>query len=166
MQFCNTPLSTCEEEPFGNTHVFWWQLLITKKSHTSACRYSMPRGVLKLLRLLAVTENQETQCGFWTRFNGSRVCMITNITAASAFLADGWSTESVSRVVRTTRTKQENNDREHATRKLQPRTRRSDDFLLFCSHRTGFEEDENLTESTTAQDDQENETRRQTSRIH
>ena len=32
------PLPTCEEELSCNTHVFWWQLLITKKIHTFACR--------------------------------------------------------------------------------------------------------------------------------
>ena len=44
---------------------------------------------------------------------------ITNSGTASEFLADGWSTESVSRVVRTARTRQENNERkraEHASR--------------------------------------------------
>ena len=62
-----------------------------------------------LLRLLAVTENQETQ---WLLDEIQRqpsvyvlsgpATVITNIAAASALLADGWSTESVSRVVRTT----------------------------------------------------------------
>ena len=37
-----------------------------------------------------------------------------NIAAAGVLLADGWSTESVSRVVRTTRTRRENHEREHA----------------------------------------------------
>ena len=120
MQFCSTPLPTCEEEPSHNIHVFWWQLLITKKIHPSACRYSM----LPCSKFLEV-HTYYSDCwplrrirrltGFWTRSNGSRVCcvlsgpatVITNTTAASAFLADGWSTESVSRVVRTTRTRQE-----------------------------------------------------------
>ena len=143
MQFHNTPLSTCEEEPFGNTHVFWWQLLITKKSHPSACRYSMlpcsrfSRGAYILLRLLAVTENRETH---WLLDEIQRqpsvfvlsgpATVITDIAAASAFLAD-------SRVVRTARTRQENNESESRTRILQPHTRRGDDFRLFCSHRTG-----------------------------
>ena len=39
---------------------------------------------------------------------------ITNVVTASEFLADGWSTESVSRVVRAARTKQENYGKEHA----------------------------------------------------
>ena len=33
--------------------------------------------------------------------------VVTNVATASAFLADGWSTESVSRVVRTARTSRE-----------------------------------------------------------
>ena len=44
----------------------------------------------------------------------SRRVRISNIAAASAFLADGWSTESVSRVVRTARTRQENHEKERA----------------------------------------------------
>ena len=32
MQFSSTPLPTCEEEPSYNIHVFWWQLLTTKKN--------------------------------------------------------------------------------------------------------------------------------------
>ena len=72
--------------------------------------------------------------------------MITNIAAASAFLADGWSTESVSRVVRTTRTRQENNEREHAEHKnyshIHDGVAISDSF---AATGPGFEEDENLT---------------------
>ena len=127
MQFCNTPFSTCEEEPFGNTHVYRWQLLITKeKAHLCmqtlrAAMFQVSRGAYVLLRLLAVTENQETQ---WLLDEIQRkpsvyvlscpATAITNIAAASAFPADGWSTESVSRVVRTTRTRQENKERERA----------------------------------------------------
>ena len=40
--------------------------------------------------------------------------VVTSVATASAFLADGWSTESVSRVVRTARTRQENIERERA----------------------------------------------------
>ena len=75
--------------------------------------------------------------------------VITNIAAASEFLADGWSTESVSRVVRTTRTRQENNER---------RTRRTrayyshihDEVTIsdsFAVTGPGFDEDENLTKN-------------------
>ena len=40
--------------------------------------------------------------------------VITTVATASAFLADRWSTESVSRVVRTARTRQENREKERA----------------------------------------------------
>ena len=40
--------------------------------------------------------------------------MIVNVATATAFLAEGWSTESVSRVVRTARTRQENHEQERA----------------------------------------------------
>ena len=40
--------------------------------------------------------------------------VITNVATASAFLADGWSAESVSRVARTARTRQENHEKERA----------------------------------------------------
>ena len=189
MQFYSTPLSTSEEEPSGNTHVFWLQLLITKKIHLymrilHAAMFQVSRGAYTLLRVLAVTESQETQ---WLLDEIQRqpsvfvlsgpATVITNIATASAFLADGWSTESVSRVVRTARTRQENNERERAE-------------YAYCSHihdevtisnsftvtGQGLEEDENISEDTTAQDDQEDETeqslsdspqtRRQISRFH
>ena len=93
--------------------------------------------------------------------------VITNIAAASAFLADGWSTESVSRVVRTTRTRQENNERERAEHiyysHIHDGVAISDSFAA-----TGprFEEDENFTKkNTTAQDDQENETEKSFSEL-
>ena len=79
--------------------------------------------------------------------------MITNIAAASALLADGWSTETVSRVVRTARTRRENHEREHAEHvyysHIHDMVTISDSFAVTGP---GFEEDENLTENTTAQD--------------
>ena len=126
MQFYSTPLSTWEEELFDNTHVFCWQLLVTRKKHKSACRHS----VLPCSRFLEVHTFYSDccplriingLCGFWTSQRqpsayvlSGPATMITNIAAASALLADGWSTESVSRVVRTTRTRRENHEREHA----------------------------------------------------
>ena len=174
VQFCSTPLSTYEEEPSNNIHVFWWQLLITKKSHTSACRYSM----LPCSRFFEVHTYYSDCCplritrrlsGFWTRFQrqpsvyvlSGPATVIINIAAASALLADGWSTESVSRVVRTTRTRRKNHERI------------SDAFTVT---RQGFNGGKHPAENTTAQDDQEDETeqssseslqtRRQISRIH
>ena len=79
------------------------------------------RGAYIPLRVLAVTESQETQ---WLLDEiqqqpsvfvlSGPATVITNVATASAFLADGWSTESVSRVVRTARTIQENSEREKA----------------------------------------------------
>ena len=81
--------------------------------------------------------------------------MFTNVATASALLADGWLTESVSRV-RTATTRQENNEKERAEQ--------------------GLKESENPTENTIPEDDQEDETeqslsdtlqtRRQISKIH
>ena len=86
-----------------------------------AAMFQVSRGAYILLRLLAVTEYQETQ---WLLDEIPRqpsvyvlsgpATVITNIAAASAFQADGWSTESVSRVVRTIRTRQENTERKRA----------------------------------------------------
>ena len=86
-----------------------------------AAVFQVSRCAYILLRLLSVTENQEIQ---WLLDEIQRqpsvyvlsglATVITSIAAASALLADGWSTESVSRVVRTTRTRRENHEREHA----------------------------------------------------
>ena len=146
--------------------------------------FQVSRGAYILLRVLAVTENQETQ---WLLDEIQRqpsvfvlsgpATVITNIATASAFLTDGWSTESVSRVVRTARTRQENNERERAEHAyyshMHDEVTISDSFIVTGQ---GLEEDENLPEDTTAQDDQQDETeqsssdslqtRRQISRIH
>ena len=75
--------------------------------HTSV--FQVFRGACIQLRLLSGMENQETQ---WLLDEIQRqpsvyvlsgpATVMTNIAAASALLADRWSTESVSRVVRTT----------------------------------------------------------------
>ena len=69
-----------------------------------AATFQVSRGACVLLRLLAVTENQETQSLLDEIQRQPSVyvlsgpaTVITHIAAASAFLADGWSTESVSR---------------------------------------------------------------------
>ena len=85
--------------------------------------------------------------------------VITNIATASEFLADGWSTESVSRIVRTARTRQEKNERERAEHvhysHIHDEVTIPDSFTVTGQ---GLEEDEHLPEDTTAQDDQEDET--------
>ena len=124
-----------------------------------AVRFQVFRGAYILLRVLAATKSQEAQ-GLLQEIQrqpsvfvlSGPATVITNIATASAFLADGWSTESVSRVVGTAWTSS------------------------FTVTRQGLEEDENLSEDTTAQDDQEDETeqslseslqtRRQISKIH
>ena len=103
--------------------------------------------------------------------------LIANIAAASALLADGWSTESVSRVVRTTKTRRENHEREHAEHvcysHIHDGVTISEAFPVTWH---GFNGGKHPAENTTAQDDQEDEaeqsssetlqTRRQISRIH
>ena len=134
--------------------------------------------------MLAVTENQETQRlldGIQRQPSvfvlSGPATVITNIATASAFQADGWSTESVSHVVRTARNRQENNEKERAEHAYYSHKHDevtiSDSFTV-TGQRLG--EDENLPEDTTAQDDQEDETeqslsdslqtRRQISKIH
>ena len=86
-----------------------------------AAKFQVLRGAYILLRVLPVTESQEAQelldeiqqqpSVFVLR---CPAIVITNVAIASALLADGWSTESVSRVVRTVTTRQENNERERA----------------------------------------------------
>ena len=172
MQFYSTPLPTCEEEPSCNTHVFWWQLLIAKKIHTFACRYCM----LPCSRFFEVhsyysecwpvTESQETQ---WLLGEiqqqpsvfvlSGPATVITNVATASAFLADGWSTESVSRVVRTARTRQENSERERAEHAyyshIHDEVTVSDSFTVTGQ---GLDGGEHPAENTITEDDQEDET--------
>ena len=83
--------------------------------------FQVLRNAYMLLRVLSTIENQEAQeildetqqqPGVFV-LSGPAVG-ITNVVTASEFLADGWSTESVSRVVRAATTKQENNGKERA----------------------------------------------------
>ena len=141
------------------------------------------RGAYILLQLLSVTENQETQ---WLLDEIQRqpsvyvlsgpATVITNIAAASALLADGWSTESVSRVVRTG-TRRENHESEHAEHvyysHIHDGVAISDAFPVTGQ---GFDGGEHPAENTIPEDDQEDETeqslsdslqtRRQISRVH
>ena len=86
-----------------------------------AARFQVFRGAYILLRVLAVTESQEARGLLEEIRRQSSVCVlsgpatvITNVPTASVFLAQGWSTESVSRVVRTARTRQEKHEKERA----------------------------------------------------
>ena len=150
----------------------------------SAAMFQVFRGAYILLRVLAVTESQETQ---WLLDEiqqqpsvfvlSGPATVITNVATASAFLADGWSTESVSRVVRTARTRQENNERERAEHAyyshIHDEVTISDAFTVTGQ---GLDGGEHPAENTIPQDDQEDETeqslsdslqtRRQISRIH
>ena len=83
------------------------QMLYVALFHVFRCAYI-------LLRVLAVTENQEAQelldeiqqQPSVFVLSGPAI-VITNLATVSSLLADGWSTECVSRVVRTARTRQE-----------------------------------------------------------
>ena len=142
------------------------------------------RGAYILLRVLAVTESQETQ-GLLDEVQqqpsvfvlSGPAIELTNIATASAFPADGWSTESVSRVVRTARTRQENNEMERAEHAyyshIHDAVTISDSFTVTGQ---GLDGGEHPAENTTPEDDQEDETeqslsdslqmRRQILRIH
>ena len=72
---------------------------------------------------------------------------ITYVGTASGFLAHGWSTESVSCVVRAARTKQENNWKERAEHALRTCIRdEMTTFDIFPATVQGLEEGENPTE--------------------
>ena len=85
--------------------------------------------------------------------------VITIVATGSAFLADGWSSESVSRVVRTARTTQENNERERAAHAdcshIHDVVTISDAFPVTGQ---GLDDSENITENTILEDDQDDET--------
>ena len=101
--------------------------------------------------------------------------VIPYVATASVFLAKGWSTESV--VVRTARTAQEKPEKERAEHAYYSHIH--DEVTVydaFPATNQKLDEDGNLSEDTTAQDDQEDETeqslsvtlqtRRQISKIH
>ena len=151
MQFCSTLLPICEEEPSYSIHAFWWHV-----PSLSRC----------ILRVLAVTESQEAQelldeiqqQLIVFVLSGSAI-VITTVATVSAFLADGWSTESVSSVVRTARTRQENQKKERT--ELAYYSRIHDEVTIsdtFPATVQGLDEGEYLTENTIPEDDQEDET--------
>ena len=188
MQFYSTPLPTCEEETFLQ-HPRVLVATVDYQENPHLClqilhvaSFQVFRGAYILLRALAVTESQS---GFLTRSNSSRcvfdlsgpAIVITNVATASAFPADGWSTSFVSRVVRTARTRQENNERERAEHAYC--THIHDEVTITDSCTVtgqGLDGGEHPAENTTPEDDQEDETeqslsdslqiRRQISRIH
>ena len=80
--------------------------------------------------------------------------VVTNVVTATAFLA-----ESVSRVVRTARARQENNERERAEHAYHSHIH--DDVTIsdaFTVTRQGLDGGEHPAENTTREDDQEDET--------
>ena len=136
-----------------------------------AATFQVLRGADILLRVLPVTESQEAQ-GLLDEIQqqpsafvlSGPAVVITNVATASAFPADGWSTESVSRVVRTARTRQENNERERAEHAyyshIHAEVTISDAFPVTGQ---GLDESENLTENTMPEGDQEYETEQSSS---
>ena len=137
-----------------------------------------------LLRVLADRKSQEAQ-GLLKEIPrqsrksvlSGRAIVITNVATASVLLAKGWSTESVSRVVRTARTTQEKHEKERAKHAYYNHIH--DEVTVYDAFPATIQkldEDEHLPEDTTAQDDQEDETeqslsessqtRRQISKIH
>ena len=127
MQFCSTPLFDLR----GGTFLQHPRVLVATVDYQEnphlcmqklhAAMFQVSRGAYISIRALAVTESQETQ---WLLdeiqqlpsvfIQSGPATVLTNVATASAFLADGWSTQSVSRVVRTARIRQENNERERA----------------------------------------------------
>ena len=130
-QFCTTLPLTCDEDLFRDSRVYSWQLVcFQKKSLASfqilhAAMYQILRGAAILLRLLSTPEDLESrkllveikqQPGV-IDLSGPAVAS-TNVGTATEFLAEGWSTESVSRVARSARTKQGNSGQECAEQAL------------------------------------------------
>ena len=120
-------LPTCDEVPSCNIPVFGWQLWNIRKNPPlclqihHAARFQVLLSVYILLRVLADTKSQEAQelLAEIRRQSGVFVLsapatVITNVATASVFLAKGWSTESVSRVVRTVKTRQDKHEKERA----------------------------------------------------
>ena len=147
-----------------------------------AARFQFFRGAYLLLRLLADTKSQEAQGVLEeirrqssVSFLSGPAIVITSVATASVFLAKGWSTESVSRVVRTARTTQEKHEQERAEHAYYSHIH-DEAYDAFPATIQKLDEDENLPEDTAAQGDQEDETeqslsetlqtRRQISMIH
>ena len=116
--------------------------------------------------MLAVTESQEAQ-GLVDEIQQQPsvfvlrgpAIVITNVATASALPADGWSTESVSRVVRTARTKHENNGKERAEHAYDSYIQ--DEMTTFDTLPAtvqGLDEGANPTEKPEPEDDHDDET--------
>ena len=137
-----------------------------------------------LLRVLSTTEIRKAQelLGEIQRqpglfiLSGPAVAN-TNVVTASEFLADGWSNESVSHVVRAARTKEANNRKERAEHALCSYIQdKMATFDIFPATVHELEEDKNPTEKMEPDNDQDKETeeslsaslqiRRQITRIH
>ena len=117
--------------PFDNIRVSWWQLFVFQKMHNGAYNSSMlpcSRSFEVHAYYYECCQQQrisrhksfflvEIQQQLFFCLKGLAV-VITNVGTASEFLADGWLTESVSRVVRAARTKQETNGEEPAEHAL------------------------------------------------
>ena len=103
-----------------------------------AAKFQVFRGAYILLRVLADTKSQEAQGLLEEIRRQSSVSVLsgpaivnTNVATASVFLAKGWSTESVSRVVRTAWTAREIHEKERAEHAYY---RRGDGLRRFSSH--------------------------------
>ena len=94
--------------------VFWWPLWHIKKTHISAYRSSMQPGSIP--GLLEEIRRQSS-----VLILSGPAIVITNVATASAFLAKGWSTEFVSRVVRTAQDGQEDETEQSLSESLQTR---------------------------------------------
>ena len=181
-------LLTCEEVPSCSTPVLWWQLWHTRKNPhlclqiLHAAKFQVFRDAYILLRVLADTKSQEAQGLLEEIRRQSSVSVlsgpaivITNVATASVFLAKGWSSESVSRVVRTARTAREIHEKERAEHACYIHDEVTV-YDAFPATIQKLDEVENRPEDTTAQDDQEDETelslsetlqtRRQISKLH
>ena len=131
-----------------------------------AAKFQVFRGAYILRRVLADTKSQEARGLLEEIRRQSSVSalsgpanVITNVATASVFLAKGWSTEFVSRVVRTARTTQEKHEKERAEHAYHSHIH--DEVTVYDAFPATIQkldEDESLPQDTTAQDDQEYET--------
>ena len=127
-----------------------------------AAKFHVFRGAYILLRVLADTKSQEAQ-GLLDEIRrqssvsvlSGPAIVITSVATASVFSAKGWSTESVSRVVRTGRTAREIHEKERADHAYYSHIH--DEVTVYDAFPAtiqNLDEDESLPEDT-AQDDQE-----------
>ena len=144
------PRPECVQLVFQHPRVLVATLCFQENPHSClqilhAAMLQVLRSAYMLPRVLSTTGNQEAQelldeiqqqPGVFVP-SGPAVA-ITNVVTANEFLADGWSTEPVSRVVRAARTKQGKQwEGARRTRTLQLHTRRDDDFRHLSRHSSG-----------------------------